>query len=161
VSERQRVEQAVVTPEQAGRLHHNENGGARHNGTPSREAATPAAGDRRPPMGGHGGRRSCDAAMPGTAARIPVAAKTAPVAQPIDVRSNPQVQKPKPAILAGKAGAAIKRACDSALQDVQNVTECGGAECFAAGGGSGIVRVTDSVRKTWWVSRPTLHKTAL
>jgi hypothetical protein len=121
VSEGQGVEQPVVTPEQAGGPQHNGNGKARQNGTPPREAATLAAGDRRPPARGDGGRRSCDAAMPGTAAAIPVAAKTPPAVQHIDVPSNPPVQKPKPAILAGKAVAAIKRACDSALQDA---TEC-------------------------------------
>jgi len=121
VSERQRVEQPAVASEQAGRLHHNESGKAPHNGTLLREAAAPAAGDRRPPMGAHGGRRSCDAAMPGAAATIPVPAMTAPAAQHMDVTSNPPVERPKTPVLAGKAGSAIRMACDSALQDV---TEC-------------------------------------
>jgi transposase-like protein len=120
VNERQ-TEQRAVTPEQAGRLHNNENGKAPHNGTPAGETATPAAGDRRPPLDGHGGRRSCDAAMPGAAATIPVPAKTVPAAQHIGVTSHSPVERPKPAILPGKAGSAIKKACDSALQDV---TEC-------------------------------------
>jgi hypothetical protein len=118
VSERQRVEQPAITPEQAGRLRHNENGKATHNGMPAGEAAAPAAGDRRPAVGTLGGRRFCDAAMP---AAIRVATKRAPAAQHMDVISNPPVERPKPAILAGKAGSAIKMACDSALQDV---TEC-------------------------------------
>jgi transposase-like protein len=118
VSERQRVEQSAVTLEQAGRLHHNENGKAPQNGTPARETANPAAGDRRPPLRGDGGRRSCDAATPGAAAKIPVAAKTAPAAQHINVTPNPPFERPKPAILAGKAGSAIKNACYSALQEV-------------------------------------------
>jgi hypothetical protein len=141
-----RLEEPAVTPEQAGRLHHNENGKAPHNGTPAREA-TPAAGDRRPPSGGHGGRRSCDAAMPGMAATIPVAAKTAPAAQHMDVTLNPPAERLKTAILAGKAGSAIKIACDSALQDV---TECyqmlpngTGQNALPRGGVCRILRVTE------------------
>jgi transposase-like protein len=111
VSERQRVEQPAVTPEQAGRLHHNENGKTPQNGTPAREAATPAAGDRRPPLGGHGGRRSCDAATP-------MAGKTGPSVQHLNATSNPAVERPKTAILGGKAASAIKNACYSALQEV-------------------------------------------
>jgi len=121
VSERQRVEQPAVTPEQAGRLHHNENGKAPHNGTPAGETTAPAAGDRRPPLGGDGGRRSCDAATPGTAGAIPVAPKTAPAAQHIGVTSNPPAERPKAAIFSGKTASAIRMACDTALQDA---TEC-------------------------------------
>jgi transposase-like protein len=117
-SEGQRVQHPAVSPKQAGGLHHNENGTARHNRTPPREAPTPAAEDRRPPLGAHGGRCSCDAATPGTAAAIPVAA---PAAQHINAISNPPVERPKPAILAGKTGSAVRRACDIALRDV---TEC-------------------------------------
>jgi transposase-like protein len=88
VSERQRVEE-----EQAERPHQNGNGNGKapQNGTPAREAA---------------------------AARTPVATRTAPAAQHMDVISNPPVENPKPAILAGKAGSAIKNACYSALQEV-------------------------------------------
>jgi hypothetical protein len=49
-------------------------------------------------------------------------AKTAPAAaQPMNVISNPPVERPKTAILTGKAGLAIKKACDSALQAVTEV----------------------------------------
>jgi transposase-like protein len=118
VSERQRVEQPAVTQEQAGRLHHSGNGKATQNGTPAREATTPAAGDRRPPLRGDGGRRSCDAAALGAAATLPVAGKTGPAAQHIDVTSHSPFERPKTAILTGKAGLAIKNACYSALQEV-------------------------------------------
>jgi transposase-like protein len=88
VSEPQRVEE-----EQAGRLHHNGNGNGelpRH-ATPARETA---------------------------AATIPVAAKTARAARHDHVTSDRLAATPKTPILAGKAGAAIKNACYSALQEV-------------------------------------------
>jgi transposase-like protein len=93
VSARQRVEQPSVGQEQAGPLHHNGNGNGKSAGN-----ATPAGET--------------------VAAKTPVAAQSAPTAQHINATSNPPVERPKTAILAGKARSAIKNACYSALQEV-------------------------------------------
>jgi len=83
--------QPAVIPEQAERLHQNGNWQAPQNGTPARETA---------------------------AATTPMTGKTGPAAQHIGVTSQSQVERPKPAKLAGKAASAIKHACYSALQEV-------------------------------------------
>jgi transposase-like protein len=77
--------------------------------TPAQPLSAPAAvGEARKAAAGSGK----------AAAGQPNPAKTATVAQHITAISNPPIEMPKSAILAGKAGSAIKNACYSALQEV-------------------------------------------